>query len=143
MEHSYHQDGCVDFQTQQRASAAVPRNSYGLKFISKHCLNNHSQHQSEEGKKSRPEKEEQCLYTPKKRNECAKTYMAWEVANKHICGYSECPSCKRYLNLCKHQCHIQNPKELAGRAPTSSQGIHPPSLRFGTVKSKGIHVYPT
>ena len=43
-------------------------------------------------------------HTNKKCLECGKTLTRWEISHKHVCGYRECPFCKRYLNLYQRQC---------------------------------------
>lgn len=130
----------TDASTFERASATVPCNCYGLKFICEHCLNNHSQYQSEDGKKADPKKKSSVCHTPKKRNECAKTYTAWEVANKHICGYSECPSIPQSV-----QTSMLHPKPQRVSGSRTNEFTGPPPTIFAAweseaMRAKEIHV---
>ena len=108
-----HQATCPDFRRAiaEKTNASLPCESCGRKFFGDTCLNLHRAHTTEE-KKADPKNKDSVCCRHKKCNACNKTLTQFEVNTRHICGYAECPSCKRYLNLYQHQCFIQNPKKL-------------------------------
>lgn len=51
--------------------------------------------------------------TLRKCEDCNRFLREKEIkTEKHTCGTSECPSCKRYKDLTIHKCFIQNPEKL-------------------------------
>ncbi len=107
-----HQSSCPDFKASDGEKATVPCPQCGRKFFGTMCFALHKDYQSEDGKKAIAKKKNSVCHTVKKCQECGKSLTPWEISHKHVCGYSECPSCKVYLNLHQHQCYIQNPNEL-------------------------------
>ena len=50
--------------------------------------------------------------TIRKCKNCNRLLRPHEIETRHVCGTAECPSCKQYRDLHKHQCYIQNPEKL-------------------------------
>jgi len=73
---------------------------------------------------------------------------------RHVCGTAECPSCKEYHNLYRHQCFIQNPTKLEEkrtllksrkRKADGSQSVHTKDHLFvywdsETMQDTGVHI---
>ncbi len=105
-----HQKECVEWK-RDGALARVTCNDCHRQFFGSGCLQLHKQ-RTDTGKEADPTKKNAVCDKHKKCAGCHKTYDVYELKNKHRCGQAECPSCKKYHDLRKHQCYIQNPLKL-------------------------------
>ena len=58
------------------------------------------------------QKDQKVCASERKRLNCIRLLRAREIETQHVCRTLECPSCKEYHNLYRHQCYIQNPTKL-------------------------------
>ena len=108
---SCHQTGCPDFVPDQLPRHPCPR--CHRHFFGEQCLGNHYVYSSTDGKKADfTKKIKNVCDTHRKCPNCNRLLRPREIETRHVCGTAECPSCKEYHNLHRHQCHIQNPIKL-------------------------------
>ena len=111
-----HQYNCDDYKIANGEHAHLPCRQCNRFFFGPICKMNHMLHTPEgkrvnsgENGKSVCDKHKQCV-------DCRKMYTEYEIRKKrHVCGYAQCPSCKEYLNLYRHECYLQNPDEIKER----------------------------
>ena len=106
-----HQTGCPDRRPGQ--SFEYPCRCCHRFFFGEQCFANHKTYSSTNGKKADPNKKIKSVCgSVKKCPRCNRLLREREIETRHVCGTSECPSCKEYKNLYQHQCFIQNPTKL-------------------------------
>ena len=85
-------------------------------FFGEQCLGNHYVYSTTDGKRADSAKKiKPVCATVRQCPVCNKLLRPHEIETRHVCGTSECPSCKQYHDLTKHQCYIQNPTRLEER----------------------------
>ena len=108
-----HQTKCPDYHNTHGESATLSCDRCHRSFFGSQCLENHYTYSTVDGKKVDPSKKiKNVCATQRKCPTCRRLLRPRELETKHECGTAECPSCKEYHNLQRHQCFIQNPKDL-------------------------------
>ena len=127
--HACDQTGCVDFAPGQIPRHQCPRCHRA--FFGEQCMGNHYVYSTNDGKRADVAKgiKSVCSTVSKCKN-CNRLLRPHEIETRHVCGTAECPSCKQYHNLSKHQCFIQNPEKLEERRKL---------LRSRKCKADGTH----
>ena len=111
-----HQTECPDYHNTHGEAATLPCDRCHRSFFGPRCLENHYAYSTVIGKKANPsEKIKNVCATQRKCPTCRRLLRPSELKTKHECGTAECPSCKEYHNLQRHQCFIQNPKDLENK----------------------------
>ena len=151
---SCHQTGCPDHVPDQLPCHPCPR--CHRHFFGEQCLGNHYVYSSTDGKKADfTKKIKNVCDTHRKCPNCNRLLRPREIETRHVCGTAECPSCKEYHNLYRHQCYIQNPTKLEQkkkklrrsrkRKADGSQNIETKDHLFiywdsETMQDTGVHV---
>ena len=112
--HACHQMGCVDFAPGQIPRHQCPRCQRA--FFGEQRMGNHYVYSTTDGKRVDVAKGIKSVCTTvRKCKDCNRLLRSHEIETRHVCGTAECPSCKQYHDLRKHQCFIQNPEKLVER----------------------------
>ncbi len=106
-----HQTECTDYR--RGGVADFPCVDCRRSFFGERCHQLHKTQQSGSGRPAERAKRNSVCHTHKKCIDCRKIYSGYEIQYGHRCGYSECPSCKKYQDLRTHKCYIQNPDKIA------------------------------
>ena len=105
---------CQDYlqNGKEQAKHACPR--CHRKFFGETCMGNHYVYSETHGVKANYDKKiKNVCSTVRKCCECNRLLRDYEIETKrHVCGISECPSCRQYKDLTIHQCYIQDPSKL-------------------------------
>ena len=108
-----HQTRCQDYRAHPEASLDHPCQCCHRFFFGEQCFANHKTYSSTNGKKADPTKKIKSVCgSTKKCPRCNRLLREREIETQHVCGTAECPSCKQYRILDKHECFIQNPTKL-------------------------------
>jgi len=116
-------------------------------FFGEQCLANHHTYSKTDGTKADATKKiKNVCSSLRKCPQCNRLLRPREMETRHVCGTAECPSCKEYHNLYRHQCFIQNPTKLEQkRKADGSQSVQTKDHLFvywdsETMQDTGVHV---
>ena len=107
------QTQCSDYHPSrgQEARHTCPR--CHRQFSGEQCLGNHYVYSPTDGKRADAIKKiKNVCSTVRQCPDCNRLLCPHGNKARHVCSTSECPSCKQYHDLTKHQCYIQNPTRL-------------------------------
>ena len=149
------QTQCIDYHQSggQEARHTCPR--CHRQFFGEQCLGNHYVYSATDGKRADTAKKiKPMCATVRHCPVCNRLLRPHEIETRHVCGTSECPSCKQYHDLTKQQCYIQKPtrpeerrKLLRSRKRKAdgSRSLEEKDSLFGywdseTMQDTGVHV---